>query len=46
MKVYSLLPPNKLPTTPVYEVRDDLVLPEGYAYDLIAAWGDRVLSSI
>lgn len=25
-----------------YEVRDDLVLPEGFTYDLIAAWGDRV----
>ncbi len=25
-----------------YEVKDDLVLPEGFTYDLIAAWGDRV----
>ena len=25
-----------------YEVVDDLVLPEGYTYDLIASWGDRV----
>lgn len=25
-----------------YEVLDDLVLPEGYTYDLIAAWGDKV----
>lgn len=25
-----------------YEVQDDLVLPEGFTYDLIAAWGDRV----
>ena len=25
-----------------YEVQDDLVLPQGYTYDLIAAWGDRV----
>ena len=25
-----------------YTVRDDLVLPEGFTYDLIAAWGDRV----
>ena len=25
-----------------YEVRDDLVLPEGFTYDVIAAWGDRV----
>ncbi len=25
-----------------YEVQDDLVLPEGFTYNLIAAWGDRV----
>ncbi len=25
-----------------YEVKDDLVLPEGFAYDVIAAWGDKV----
>ncbi len=25
-----------------FEVVDDLVLPEGYAYDIVAAWGDRV----
>lgn len=25
-----------------YEVQDDLVLPEGFTYDLIAVWGDRV----
>ena len=25
-----------------YQVRDDLVLPEGFTYDVIAAWGDRV----
>ena len=25
-----------------YTVRDDLVLPEGFTYDLLAAWGDRV----
>lgn len=25
-----------------YEVVDDLVLPEDYRYDIIAAWGDRV----
>ena len=28
-----------------YEVRDDLVLPEGFTYDVIAAWGDRVGNS-
>jgi secreted PhoX family phosphatase len=25
-----------------FAVQDDLVLPEGYTYDLIGAWGDRV----
>ncbi|MEO1671240.1 MAG: alkaline phosphatase PhoX [Cyanobacteria bacterium J06631_2] len=25
-----------------YQVQDDLVLPAGYTYDVIAAWGDRV----
>ena len=25
-----------------YEVKDDLVLPEGFTYDLVASWGDRV----
>lgn len=25
-----------------YQVRDDLVLPEGYAYQVIVAWGDAV----
>ncbi|MEM1366437.1 MAG: alkaline phosphatase PhoX [Cyanobacteria bacterium P01_H01_bin.15] len=25
-----------------YEVQDELVLPEGYTYDLIASWGDPV----
>jgi uncharacterized protein len=25
-----------------FEVKDDLVLPEGYTYDIVAAWGDRV----
>jgi len=25
-----------------YEVKDDLVLPEGFTYDVIAAWGNKV----
>lgn len=25
-----------------YEVKDDLVLPEGFTYDVVAAWGDKV----
>ena len=29
-----------------YEVQDDLILPTGFTYDLIAAWGDRTLKSV
>ncbi|MDJ0723576.1 MAG: DUF839 domain-containing protein [Prochloraceae cyanobacterium] len=25
-----------------YQVKDDLILPEGYTYNVIAAWGDRL----
>lgn len=25
-----------------YEIQDDLVLPDGFTYDVIAAWGDKV----
>ncbi|MFB2876007.1 PhoX family protein [Floridanema aerugineum] len=25
-----------------YEVKDDLVLPEGYTYDIVGAWGDKI----
>ncbi len=28
-----------------YEVVDDLVLPEGFTYDIIAAWGDKIGNS-
>ncbi len=28
-----------------YEVKDDLILPEGYIYDVIGAWGDRLGNS-
>ncbi len=28
-----------------YEVKDDLVLPENFTYDVIAAWGDKVGNS-
>ncbi len=33
---------QQLETYQSYEVKDDLVLPEGFTYDLIATWGDRV----
>ena len=25
-----------------YQIQDDLILPEGFTYDVVAAWGDRV----
>ena len=28
-----------------YEVKDDLILPEGFTYDVIASWGDRTGNS-
>jgi hypothetical protein len=28
-----------------YQVKDELILPEGFTYDIIAAWGDRVGNS-
>ncbi|MEN9520173.1 MAG: hypothetical protein RLZZ381_2761 [Cyanobacteriota bacterium] len=28
-----------------YQVQDDLILPEGFTYDLLAVWGDRVGNS-
>lgn len=37
------IPPNEqIQAYSTYEVVDDLVLPEGFTYDVIAAWGDRV----
>jgi uncharacterized protein len=33
---------KSLDTLSNYEVLDDLVLPDGYTYDVLAAWGDRV----
>jgi secreted PhoX family phosphatase len=42
---------NDVPTTQQitdfskYEVADDLVLPEGYTYDIVGAWGDKIGNS-
>ena len=36
---------EQIATYSKYEVQDDLVLPEGFTYDVIAAWGDSVGNS-
>ncbi|MDY7012905.1 MAG: DUF839 domain-containing protein, partial [Cyanobacteriota bacterium] len=36
----AIAPEKQLETYQTYEVIDDLVLPEGLTYDVIAAWGD------
>lgn len=43
------LPTDKVELTPklsenynYYEIKDDLVLPENFTYDVVVAWGDRV----
>lgn len=33
---------KKLSDYSEFEVKDDLVMPEGFTYDVIAAWGDKV----
>ncbi|WP_228041585.1 PhoX family protein [Planktothrix mougeotii] len=36
---------NQIQAYSTYEVVDDLVLPEGFTYDVIASWGDKVGNS-
>jgi secreted PhoX family phosphatase len=38
----ALTPDQQIAQYSVYNVVDDLVLPEGFTYDIIAAWGDPV----
>ncbi|MBW4540748.1 MAG: PhoX family protein [Myxacorys chilensis ATA2-1-KO14] len=33
---------KQIDTLSQYEVADDLVLPDGFSYDVLAAWGDKV----
>lgn len=42
LDVEQLSIPQQIANYTNYQVKDDLVLPEGFTYDLIAAWGDRV----
>ncbi|WP_017720707.1 PhoX family protein [Kamptonema formosum] len=41
----GISPAQQLEAYKTYEVADDLVLPEGFAYQVIAAWGDKVGNS-
>ncbi len=42
LDVEQLSIPQQIANYTNYQVKDDLVLPEGFTYDLIAAWGDPV----
>lgn len=42
LEIEGLLPLQQVEKYDTYEVIDDLVLPEGFTYDVILAWGDRV----
>jgi uncharacterized protein len=42
VQISSISPEQQAQAYSTYEVADDLVLPEGFTYDIIAAWGDKV----
>jgi uncharacterized protein len=42
LEVEQLSIPQQIANYKSYQVQDDLVLPEGFTYDLLAVWGDRV----
>ncbi len=42
LEIDGLAPAEQMAQLAAYEVRDDLILPAGYTYDVIAAWGDPV----
>jgi uncharacterized protein len=42
LEVEQLAIPQQIANYASYQVQDDLVLPEGFIYDLIAVWGDPV----
>jgi hypothetical protein len=41
----GISPAQQLEVYKTYEVADDLILPEGFTYQVIAAWGDKVGNS-
>jgi secreted PhoX family phosphatase len=43
---YENIPPSEQPQQfATFEVVDDIVLPEGFTYDVIGSWGDRLADS-
>lgn len=42
LDIYDIAPAQQVKDYSTYEVIDDLVLPEGYTYDIVAAWGDKI----
>ncbi len=42
LPIEGIAPQEQITRYASYEVQDDLILPEGYEYQVIAAWGDRV----
>lgn len=45
LKTEGISPKEQIVRYANYEVQDELVLPEGYKYQVIAAWGDKVGNS-
>lgn len=45
LPIEGIAPQEQITRYASYEVQDDLILPEGYQYQVIAAWGDRVAQS-
>ncbi|RMF24039.1 MAG: DUF839 domain-containing protein [Cyanobacteria bacterium J083] len=45
LSIEEMKPEAQIEAYRTYTVQDDLVLPPGYTYDLIAAWGDKVGNS-
>ncbi len=42
LESYQIPDPEQVKTFSTYEVQDKLALPEGFTYDIIAAWGDKL----
>ena len=42
LQIEGITPSEQITRYATYEVQDDLILPSGYTYQVIAAWGDRV----
>ncbi len=42
LEVNGIAPSNQAAAYGTFAVQDDIVVPEGFTYDVIAAWGDKV----